>query len=54
MRFPNLKPYTKPSSELVSEAAEDAEDLGAFEERAKEPDLSFQDVLKNLKQQGKI
>ena len=46
-------------SELVNEAvrealAEDAEDLGAFEERAKEPDLLFEDVVKDLKRRGKI
>lgn len=41
-------------SELVNEAvklglAEDAEDLTAFEERVHEPDLTFEDVLKDLK-----
>ena len=46
-------------SELVNEAvklniAEDAEDLAAFEERAHESDLAFEDVLKDLKQRGKI
>ena len=46
-------------SDLVNEAvklslAEDAEDLAAFEERALEPNLPFEEVLKNLKQHGKI
>ncbi len=46
-------------SELVNEAvrealAEDAEDLEAFEERDKEPDLKFEDVVKDLKRRGKI
>ncbi|MSQ22533.1 MAG: CopG family transcriptional regulator [Dehalococcoidia bacterium] len=46
-------------SDLVNEAvrlslAEDAEDLAAFEERAGEPDLVFEDVLKDLKKRGRI
>lgn len=46
-------------SELVNEAvkltlAEDAEDLAAFEERAHETNLPFEQVLKDLKQRGKI
>lgn len=46
-------------SEIVNEAvklslAEDAEDLAAFEERAKEPSLAFEDVLKDLKRSGTI
>jgi hypothetical protein len=46
-------------SELVNEAvklrfADDAEDLAAFEERAREPNLDFETVLKDLKQRGKI
>ena len=34
--------------------AEDAEDLSAFEERASEPNLDFEEVLKSLKKRGKI
>lgn len=34
--------------------AEDAEDLAAFEERAKEPTLAFTAVLKDLKRRGKL
>jgi hypothetical protein len=34
--------------------AEDAEDLAAFGERALEPDLPFEEVLKDLQQRGKI
>ena len=46
-------------SELVNEAvkltlAEDAEDLAAFEERATEPNLPFESVVKDLKRRGKI
>lgn len=46
-------------SELVNEAvklslAEDAEDLAAFEERAKEPDLRFEDVVREMKRSGAI
>lgn len=46
-------------SELVNDAvrealAEDAEDLAAFEERSGEPDLRFEDVLKDLKKRGKL
>ena len=46
-------------SELVNEAVklslgEDAEDLAAFEERAHEPNLAFEDFLKDLKRRGKI
>jgi hypothetical protein len=46
-------------SELVNEAvklrlADDAEDLAAFEERAGEPNLDFETVLKDLKQRAKI
>ena len=46
-------------SELVNEAveqtlAEDLEDLTALEERAHEPDLLFEDVLRDLKRRGKL
>lgn len=46
-------------SDLVNEAvkmilAEDAEDLAAFDERAKEPDLPFEAVVKELRRSGKI
>ena len=46
-------------SDIVNEAvkfclAEDAEDLAAFTERANEPNLLFEDVLKELKRSGKI
>ena len=33
---------------------EDAEDLAAFEQRAKEPTLAFENVLKDLKRRGKL
>ena len=46
-------------SDLVNEAvrlslAEDAEDLAAFEERAREPNLAFESVIKDLKRRGKL
>jgi hypothetical protein len=46
-------------SEVVNEAvrlslAEDAEDLAAFDSRAKEPSLDFAKVVKALKRRGKI
>ena len=46
-------------SDLVNSAvrlslAEDAEDLAAFEERAKEPSLAFESVLKDLRKRGKL
>ncbi|MFQ5700925.1 MAG: ribbon-helix-helix domain-containing protein [Acidobacteriota bacterium] len=46
-------------SELVNEAvklslAEDAEDLAAFEERARERSVRFEDVVKRLRQRGAI
>ena len=46
-------------SDLVNEAvrlslAEDAEDLAAFENRVNESSLPYEDVVKDLKQRGKI
>ena len=46
-------------SDLVNEAirhelSEDAEDLEAFEQRASESSISFEDLLKGLKADGKI
>lgn len=46
-------------SDIVNEAVklsllEDAEDLAAFEERAPEPSLSFEDVVKDLRRSGSI
>jgi len=46
-------------SELVNEAvrealAEDAEDLAAFEERADEPLISYDEMVKKLKKNGRI
>jgi hypothetical protein len=46
-------------SELVNAAirqslAEDAEDLAAFETRAREPNLAFEAVLKDLRRRGKL
>jgi len=49
----------RPISELVNDAVrlsliEDEEDLAAFEERANEPLIKFEDVLKDLKRRGRI
>lgn len=49
----------QPVSLLVNEAvrgylSEDAEDLAAFAERASEPTLSYEDLLKDLKAHGKL
>lgn len=46
-------------SELINEAirlslAEDAEDLAAFEERADEPLIAFEDVVKELKRHSRL
>ena len=46
-------------SDLINQAIslslkEDMEDLDAFSERQKEPDLSFEDVLKDMKKRGKL
>ena len=46
-------------SHIINEAvkvalAEDAEDIAAFEERAAEPLLSYEDMVKRLKQDGRI
>lgn len=46
-------------SQLINEAvrltlAEDAADLAAFDERESEPMVSFQDVLNNLKEHGRL
>ena len=46
-------------SELVNEAvkealAEDAEDLLAFDERASEPLISYDEMVKRLKKDGRI
>ena len=46
-------------SAIVNEAirqslAEDADDLAAFEARAKEPNLDFETVLKDLRRRGKL
>jgi hypothetical protein len=50
---------SKTISELVNTAvkealAEDAEDISAFEERANEPLISFSEMIKRLKKDGRI
>ncbi|MBI4540403.1 MAG: CopG family transcriptional regulator [Gemmatimonadetes bacterium] len=39
---------------VLQSLAEDAEDLAAFEARAKEPPLAFEAVLKDLRRRGKL
>ncbi|MDZ4672992.1 MAG: CopG family transcriptional regulator [Gemmatimonadota bacterium] len=46
-------------SDLVNAAvrntlAEDAEDLQAFRDRVKEPTLAFEDLIRDMKQRGKL
>jgi plasmid stability protein len=46
-------------SDLVNDAVrmafqEDREDLAAFEERAEEPTISYEELLKDLRAHGKI
>jgi len=46
-------------SEMVNDAvrtslAEDAEDLAAFDERAEEPTVDFDEFVKKLKRSGKL
>ena len=46
-------------SDLVNDAvkqslAEDADDLAAFDDRASEPDLPFEDIVRNLRKRGKL
>ena len=51
---------TSPSlSKLVNDAVkesltEDAEDIAAFEERVKEPSISYETMIKRLKKDGRI
>lgn len=42
------------NSAVRLELAEDADDLAAFDERAEEPSLTFQDVVKALRRRGKL
>jgi hypothetical protein len=49
----------KSISDMVNDAvkltlAEDAEDLGAFETREREPNLDFEQFVKALKRRGKL
>jgi len=46
-------------SEMVNDAvrialAEDADDLAAFDDRAEEPTVDFEDFVKKLKRSGKL
>ena len=46
-------------SEMVNDAvrnslAEDAEDLAAFDERADDPSVDFEDFVKKMKRSGKL
>jgi len=49
------QPISKIINDVVRRSlAEDAEDLAAFDERAKEPNLSFEAVVKDLRKRGKL
>jgi len=49
------QPISKIINDVVRRSlAEDAEDLTAFDERAKEPNLSFEAVVKDLRKRGKL
>lgn len=46
-------------SDIVNDAvrrdlAEDAEDLAAFDERSDEPSIAFEDVVRSLRERGKL
>ena len=50
---------TRSMSDLINEAVrgaltEDAEDIGAFEDRADEPLVSYEEMIKRLKKSGRI
>jgi len=58
LRFKSVE-TSRSISDLVNDAvrfalAEDAEDLAAFEKRANEPLIAFEDVLKELKRNDQI
>lgn len=60
-RAPRLKAAEtdRSMSDLINGAvkmslAEDAEDLAAFESRAREPSLAFEDFVKDLRKRGKL
>ena len=49
----------KSVSEIINDTiryalAEDAEDLAAFEERKNEPDISYEEMIRRLKLDGRI
>jgi hypothetical protein len=49
----------RPISDIVNDAvrlslADDADDLAAFEDRASEPNLDFETVVKDLRKRGKL
>ena len=49
------QPMSKIINDVVRRSlAEDAEDLAAFDERAKEPNMSFEAVVKDLRKRGKL
>jgi hypothetical protein len=49
----------RPISDIVNDAvrfslADDADDLAAFQDRASEPNLDFETVVKDLRKRGKL
>jgi hypothetical protein len=46
---------SEPVNNAIREAlAEDAEDIAAFEERSREPLISYDEMVKRLKRDGRI
>lgn len=49
------RPVSKIVNDAVREAlSEDAEDLAAFDERAEEPLISYDEMIKRLKKDGRL
>jgi len=46
--------YFSPEFHHALKNKEDQEDLSAFEERANEPNISYEELFKNLKSHGKL
>ena len=45
---------TRTGSEVSVVCSEDADDLKAFRDRAKEPTLRFEDLVRDMKRRGKL
>lgn len=47
-------PKDETINSTTNEDIEDVEDMAAFDERADEPDLQFDDIVEDLRRRGKI